>query len=83
MKENSERTRKAREVKEKAEAKTVERKRAWSKAKAKEKANIDRIAAEDREKAKDEASVRVKTKAVQRALVEAVSNIRSREEAKR
>ena len=61
----------------KAEAETVERSRAWDKAKAKEKAKIARIAAEAREKAGDEARVRVKGNAVQRAVVEAVANIRS------
>ena len=67
MKEKSEKTRQAGEVKVKAEANTVEMEKAWSKAKAKEKAKIARIAAEDREKAKDELSVRVNTKAVQMA----------------
>ena len=82
MKEKAKKTREVREVKTKAEAKTVERKRAWSKAKAKEKAKIARIDAEAREKAKDEARVRVKTKDFQKTLVEAVSNIISIEEIK-
>ena len=55
----------------------MERLRACDEAKAKEKAKVSRIAAEAREKA----VVRVKPNTVQRALVEAVSNIRSREEA--
>ena len=49
----------------------------------KEKAKIARIAAEAIEKAEDEARVRVKSNAFQRAAVEAVTNTRSIEEAKR
>ena len=66
-------TRKAREAKSKAESKAVERERAWTEAKAKEKAEIARVDAEDRYRARLESKARVREKynAVQRAVTEA------------
>ena len=54
------------EARVKAEAETAERAREWSKAKAREKAEIDRITAEDRDKvdSESEKTSRVKEKAI-------------------
>ena len=59
--------------------------RVWAEAKSKEKAEIARIIAEDRERAREEVKARVREKdnAVQRAASEASIKIRSKAEAKR
>ena len=59
--------RKARELKAKAEADTVERARAWAEAKDKENADINRLADKAREKADFKDRARKNDKAVNRA----------------
>ena len=61
----------------------MERARAWSKEKAKDKAEIARFNDEAREWAEAKAIVKEKTNAVQREELEAADNIISKAEAKR
>ena len=61
----------------------MERARVWAKAKAKGEAEIYRVDAEARERAREEAKARVmeKNNAVQRAVSEAFVKIRAKSEA--
>ena len=65
--------RKVREAKAKADSKTTERERSWSKAKDMDKAEIARLADEAKEKAEFEARVRKNSKAVNKAAVVAAA----------
>ena len=76
IKEKAEKMRNARETKAKAEDETTERARAWADDKAREKADIYRIAAKDREKTNLEARVSKNANVVNILALEAASNIR-------
>ena len=81
-----EKKRKKRETRAKSEAENVERARAWSEAKAREKVHIARISAKAREKVRPEAKVMVRAKekviTANMVVVEAGSETRFRVEAK-
>ena len=70
-------------AKAKAEAKTVERARVWFKAKAKYKAGISRVNAEDIYIEEAEARLREETNYVQRSGAEASVNIIAKPESER
>ena len=71
-----EKMRKAIEAREKLEADTVESEKAWADTKARDRAEISRLADKYREKNKFEARAKKNANFVNRAVVEADTNIR-------